>query len=64
MPEEEGAAEEDSVHEFFGVEDGYEGLDEADTDSTLVFEGGVDGSYFFEHVDVVKGELADPLEIF
>jgi len=64
LPEEERAAEEEAVCYFAVVPRGLEGLPEIKADSrVLVFEGGVYGGDFFEHVHVVLVEFADPAEI-
>lgn len=64
LPEEEHESQEETVLDLTIPSEHAEGLPEAQSDGgALLLDGGVDGGHFFKHVDVVVGDLADPLEV-
>lgn len=64
LPEEESAAEEESVENLLVADEGSEWVAEAETDSrALKFECRVNLGNFFDEVDVVSGDVAEVLKV-
>lgn len=64
LPEEERTAQEETVSNSTVLDKGFERLPEAEADcALLMFEGRVNGGYFFEHVDVIRMKLSQPAQV-
>ena len=61
LPEEQGASEEQAPHDFLVGTGSLERLPEADANATaLLVQRLVNGTDFFNHIDIIFGQLADP----